>query len=327
MKHPAKIGLLLGLAAVIGVAGFWFNRAAGPEKRPAEKTTPGNAALSTPAPAAQPIRAVQPSVQSLQPPPLAETLSDAIRLIVRPDGKAGFSERVAAVHAIKEALNSEEIRAFYGYLLAPAHNQDQDDRVQENWLRNEMLDKLVRQPTLPAGLPDVLVAIYQDQDQDVVMRDYAVQHMTPAYAQAGADEKASLQQALWQAAQETDSSIAGTALLSLNDLAQSSAEFDQNQIAQTALKLAGDDQCGELARITAIQICGRMGVTQALSVALQLAQQAGSVPLRITAIAALGDLGDQNVETFLQQIAAGDEDRLKPAAVSALKRLNKRLGT
>ena len=325
MKHSAKIGLLLGTTAVIGAAVFWFNRAAGPVK-PAVETIPGSSpALSTTAPAAQPARVAQSSAQNLQPPLLAETLSEAMRLIVRPDGKAGFSERVAAVHAIKEALNSEEIRAFYGYLLAPAHNQD--DREQENWLRNEMLDKLVGQPALPAGLPKVLVAIYQDPDQDVVMRDYAIQHMNPAYAQAGAEGRAALQQALWQAAQETDSSIAGTALLALNDLAQNNTGFDRDQIAQTALKLAGDDQCGELARITAIQICGQMGVTQAAALALQLAQQAGSIPLRITAIAALGDLGDQGVETFLRQIVAGTEDRLKPAAVSALKRLKKRLGT
>ena len=136
-----------------------------------------------------------------------------------------------------------------------------------------------------------------------------------------------MRQALWQAAEETDSSIAGTALLALNDLAQNNAEFEKDKIARTALKLAGNEQCGELARITAVQICGQTDATQAAPLILQLAQNAGSIPLRITAIAALGDLGDRSAEGFLQQIAAGNEDRLKPAAESALKRLNKRLGT
>ena len=288
MKNSRKIGLFLGAVAVIAAAVFWFNRAAGPVKRPAVKTTHGSPAISTTAPAAQPASVAQSPAQSLQPPPPAETLSEAMRLIVQPDGKAGFMERVAAVHAIQGDLTAAEVRAFQDYLLVPAHNQD--SRVLENWLRNEMLDKLAGQPALPAGLPKVLIAIYEDADQDVVMRDYAIQHMNPAYAQGGPEGKAALQQALWQATSETDSSIAGTALLALDDLAESNAEFDRDKIARTALKLANDDQCGELARITAVQICGRMGVTQAASVTLQLAQQAGSIPLRIAAIAALGDV-------------------------------------
>jgi hypothetical protein len=319
MKNPAKISLLLAVVAAIAVAIFWFNRTAELARHPA-----GNPAISTTTPAAQPARVIQSSVQNLQQPQV-EALSEQMRLIVRPDGKTGFKERVAAVHAIKEDLNNEELRAFYGYLLAPAH--DQGDREQENWLRNEMLDKLVTQQKPPAGLIDVLNAIYQDKDQDVVMRDYAIQHMNPAYAQANTEEKTALRQALWQATGETDGSIAGTALLALNDLAQNNAEFEKNKITEVALKLAGDEQCGELARITAVQICGRSDATQAVPLVLQLAQSAGSIPLRISAIAALGDLGDRSVETVLQQIATGNEDRLKPAAESALQRLNKRLGT
>jgi hypothetical protein len=316
MKHSAKIVLLLAVAAVIAIAVFRFNRNTRQVRHPGDKL-PVTASVVQSAP-------VQSSAQTPQQPP-AGTLSEQMRLIVSPDGKAGFKERMAAVHAIKKDLSNEELRAFYGYLLAPAHTGE--DRVQENWLRNEMMDKLVTQQNPPAGLTDMLVAVYQDKNQDVVMRDYAIQHMNPAYAQAGAEEKSSLQQVLWQATGETDSSIAGTALLALNNLAQDNAEFDKEKITETALKLAGDEQCGELARITAVQICGQTGATQAAPLVLQLAQSAGSIPLRITAIAALGDLGDRSVETFLQQIAAGNEDRLKPAAESALKRLNKRLGT
>ena len=318
MKNPLKISLLLAVVAAIAVAMFWFNRNMRQAKPPAVSP-----AISTTAPVAQPAR-VQSLAQRLQQPPV-EALSEQMRLIVRPDGKMGFGERVEAVHAIKADLNSEELRAFYGYLLTPARNPD--DREQENWLRNEMLDKLVTQQKPPAGMADALVAIYQDKDQDVVMRDYAIQHMNPAYAQANTDEKESLRQALWQATDETDGSIAGTALLALNDLSQNNTEFEKNKITEVALKLAGNEQCGELARITAVQICGRADATQAVPQVLELAQSAGSIPLRISAIAALGDLGDRSVETFLQQIAAGNEERLKPAAESALKRLNKRLGT
>jgi len=249
-----------------------------------------------------------------------------LKPVLAPVPGSSFADRVKVLRARTANLADDEIKALYSYLLTPAHS-DNESRSDENWLRNVMLDRLTQQPNLPAGLAVVLISIYQDPQQDVVMRDYAIQHINPAYDRANTDDKAALNLVLWQAAGETDSSIAGTALLALSDLARSNAEFDRDQIAQTALKLAGDDNCGELARITAVQLCGQMGVQQASALIQQLARQTGSIPLRISAIAALGNLGDQGAETFLQEIAAGSEDRLKPAAETALKRLKKRLGT
>ena len=315
MKPALKVALIL--SAVLTVAGviLWLNRSG---VMAAQKNNAAGSVSSSPA-ATSARTAASRTLVTLAAMP------ERVRPIMEPEAGMTFGERVRAVRAICGELTGPEIELFYRYLRTPATNSPESEN--EHWLRNNMMDKLTGQPTRPAGLPDVLVAIYQDKNQDVVMRDYAIQHMNPAYAQARPDEKAVLRQALWQAVEETDSSIAGTALLALNNLAQNNAEFEKDKIAETALKLAGDEQCGELSRITAVQICGRTGTTQAEPLALQLAQSAGSIPLRITAIAALGDLGDRSVKAFLQQIAAGGEDRLKPAAESALKRLNKRLGT
>ncbi|HTI98993.1 MAG TPA: HEAT repeat domain-containing protein [Dongiaceae bacterium] len=192
----------------------------------------------------------------------------------------------------------------------------------EHWLRNELLDKLVSQPVLPADLAQLLVAIHQDTNQSPVMRDYAIQHVTPVYGQENGTEQAMLQATLWQTTQESDSGIAGTALLALQQLAQTDAGLERDRIGETALKLAGDDHASELARITAIQVCGRLTVTQAGPEALALAQDASqSTPLRLAAIATLGELGGAQVKPVLEQIAAGSEPRLKPAALVALQHL------
>ena len=315
MKPAVTIRLLLIAALVAGAALVWLNHhrrgASSPRFEPTAATvrTNASAVIGTTRTQATPV-----------------VLAPETRPIVVPNGQTAFVDRVKAIRALNRELTAEECKAFYAYLLAPAHSPA-GDRQNENWLRNVMLDKLVEQQVLPSGLADALVAIYRDPEQDVVMRDYAIQHITPMYDRASTEEKATLSQALWQATGETDSSIAGTALLTLNDLAQNNTEFEKDKIAEAALKLTGNKQCGDLSRITAVQICGRMGVTQAAPLVLELAQGAGSIPLRITAIAALGDLGDQSVETFLQGIAAGSDDRLKPAAESALKRLKKKLGT
>jgi HEAT repeat protein len=189
-----------------------------------------------------------------------------------------------------------------------------------------MMDKLTAQAALPADVAQVLVAIYQDPAQDVVMRDYAVQHLNPAYVQAGLEQRTILQQALWSAVTETDSSIAGTALLALQNLAQDHKEIDPDTLGEAALNLAGDGRCGELSRITAVQVCGRMGLNQAAPLLLQLAQTAESVPLQIASIAALGDVGDEAARNNLRQLASQADPRLRPALETALKKMNKRQG-
>ena len=245
--------------------------------------------------------------------------------ILVPTASSSFAERVAQIHALKD-LTAQELQALYGYLLSPS-SAASERRQEENWLRNDLMDKLTSQAALPKDLVQVLVAVYQDSVQDVVMRDYAVQHMRPAYAQAPPEERTVLQQALWNAVAETDGSIAGTALLALHDLARDFKEIDPDTLGEAALSLAGDGRCGELSRITAVQVCGRLGLKQAAPLLTQLVQDAPTVSLQIASIAALGDVGDPAARTYLQQLAGQAEPRLRPALQTALNKLNKRNGT
>ncbi len=319
MKPSVKIAVLLGAVVVAGSATVWLCHPPG-RQHEMGAATPQTSRAQVPPPAIPRANARPDSVTAAP-----DTVPESVRPIVAAATPTPFAERVKAVRALPADLTAQEIHAFYTYLLAPA-SSGAENRENENWLRNEMMDKLAEAPTLPAGLAGVLVAIYQDPAQDIVMRDYAVQHMMPVYAQASAEEKAALQQALWSAVAETDSSIAGTALLALRDLAQDHREIESNKLGEAALKLAGDDRCGELSRITALQVCGRMGINQAAPIMLQLAQGDGSVPLQIAAIAALGDVGKEEARNYLRQLAGQPEPRLRPALETALKKLNRRLG-
>jgi hypothetical protein len=244
---------------------------------------------------------------------------ERVRPILNGDGTVKFSDRVHAVRAIQTKLTEQEVEAFYRYLLAPTPQSGQD-LIGENWLRNEIMDKLVEQPAPPRGLSDVLIAVYQDTTQDAVTRDYAVQHMAPSYERANAEEQARLQAALWQATTETATSIGGTAMLALMDVAQVDSSLDRNRLAQIALESAANDRCGELARITAVQVCGRMAVQQALPVVEQLTQEAQNMPLRIAATAALGNYGTPEASNLLARVAASADPRQALAAQSALRR-------
>ena len=260
----------------------------------------------------------------------------SLRSILNGDIRPGYAECVKALQAINRDLMVEEAQALYLYLLTP-RNESQN-RAGENWLRNDIMDKLAQQTALPLGYPDVLVAVYQDHQQDPVMRDYALQYIPSVYERANTEEKTNLCTALWQALGETDSSIAGTSLLALLGISGgsgtdvsfantvdngvgASSTSGRAQLAQAAFKLANDDHCGELSRITAVQVCGRMKVEQALSVIEQLAQNAQTMPLRIAATAALGDLGNPAATDILKSLAVNSDPRQVPAAQSALNRL------
>ena len=134
-------------------------------------------------------------------------------------------------------------------------------------------------------------------------------------------EEETIRRVLHEALKEVDSSIAGTALLGLSQLAQDHPGFDRQQIAAAALKLAGEGAAGELTRITALQVCGRLGLKEALPVVSQVAKEGETMALRISAVAALGVLGGIEVKPFLQGLLSGAEERLKPPAHQALKRI------
>lgn len=257
---------------------------------------------------------------------VAKQPAPTVRQIVDAGEITDYGARIAAVHALGDQLSADEIEPLYAYLLQPSSAASKERRM-ENFLRNEIMDKLVAQQTLSAGLADVLAALYADKNQDVVMRDYAIQHMTPIYARCDPGEKAALHQALWQAVGETDSTIAGTALIALHQLATSHEEFDKAEIGAVALRVAGDETAREPARITALQVASQAGVMEVVPIARQLAQNAQSVPLRMSAIAALGNVGNEGAMNLLLNLTTGSDERSKATAEVALRHLKKRLGT
>lgn len=284
----------------------------------------------------------RPKASSEARKPLHGTVPDSLMAILTPDVGTEFGKRIEAVYSLGHNLDSAVLDSLFEFLANP--NLETGAEGRERFLRNEIMDKLVQQETVPDGLANLLLAIYENRQQDIVLRDYALQHMPVAYEKMTDEEKASLNEAMWQATAETDSSIAGTALLALLDVvgptppsgdvvgsltasvASAAPVDDRTRLAQTALRLASDERCGELARITAVSVCGRLGIREALPAITQSAQSAPSIPLRIAAIAALGDMGDRQAEAFLRQVAQSSETRLSGAAEAALKRVQKRLG-
>jgi HEAT repeat protein len=113
-------------------------------------------------------------------------------------------------------------------------------------------------------------------------------------------------------------------LIGLAHLSEISKDFDPDQIAKAALRMSAETGGGELARITAFQVCGRMKVAAAEPVLFQVAIGGETIPLRISAIGALGQVGDSQAKSLLMNILNGTEERLKRPAQQALLQIQSR---
>jgi hypothetical protein len=258
-----------------------------------------------------------------------ETLSPPVRLIV--SAQEVFATRFASAKLAGAHLSPADQQALYAFLL---ERNPLDAQQEGQVLKNRVMDALCELNPPPAQLGDLLIQMYRDVSQDAVLRDYAIQHLAAYYEQldqaagmdpqAKHDEETKVQSILWEALSEVGSSISGTALLALTRLSEGRPEFDRNQIGATALQLAKEAVAGELTRITALEVCARLGVGDALPL-LALAAQAGeTMPVRIAAVGALGVLGGSDQTALLNELANSPEERLKVPALQALKQISKR---
>lgn len=253
---------------------------------------------------------------------------ETVRPILHRD--ADRTARWLAVRGLKFPLTMDEKDAIYEFLQT-RHAEDSEQLGQV--LKNELLDALCAQVPLPADVGDLLTRMYRDREQNEVIRDYALQHLFTFYekveygisTEAATAIHAQVQEVLWEAVSEVQASLAGTALLGLSRLAETRRDLNPDRVAAAAAKLATDVDAGELTRISAMQVCGRLKVAEVLPALKEVAENASSIPLRISAIGVLGLIGGTPELDLLERILTDVNGRLKPAATLASKRIKHRL--
>jgi len=247
------------------------------------------------------------------------------------DENQAFETRLNSARTAVTNLAPAEVEALRAFLLK---RSPLDETQEGHVLKNALLDSVCELRSPPSELVDAIIQVYHDQSQDEVIRDYAVQHMAALHEQIDDNsssennnrqgELAKLRSVLWEAVGETDGSIAGTAILGLSHLSERSGDFNTDKIAETALRLATKEGVSELTRITALQVCASLGAAQALPVVTELAQRGETMPIRISAIGALGLLGEAGSKPFLNSLVESDEVRFREPALQALRRITQR---
>jgi len=258
-----------------------------------------------------------------------------------------ITQYVARIREISEELDEEDQRQLAKHLFECPENMRPEEW---HWFANEVMNKLCHQVIPYSELSDVLVSLANDRNVDIVIRDYAIQHiidrMVPVSAteafEENSDKRKLLTDSLLQNASELHLPISGTALQAMQIVlerakvgsfsAKQAEEFLLNEIEQkidaTALKLAQFSATHHLTRITAIQVCSQRKLVEVLKTSTAFAMDEGApVSLRLSAIASIGQLGSAKDAKLLEDLIPSSEQRIQKALSPALQKIHQRINS
>jgi hypothetical protein len=231
-----------------------------------------------------------------------------------------YNERLTIVRSLGGTLDRNEKDTLFIYLNRDLL-KDGTSRMQEHFLRNTIMDILVNQQNL-TGVAEGLLNVYRNRNLDPVVRDYAIQHLGVLYEKADSRPRNLIKDGLFQATAEMEGTLAGTGLLALNRLAGLYEDISSEQLAQAALLAAGNERISDESRTTALQVCALMQLPDAAQIAADILSNSENTHLQISAIAALGYVGDADQIEILSSILSDDSrQRLHLPAQTALERI------
>lgn len=271
-------------------------------------------------------------------PKIKSTLSEPILILTGKNGKdTGYKGRLTAMRSLGHDLAPHDVEALMAFMKATDVNTTTMRPIELNSIRNDLMELLLRQHTLPDGIGNLLVEVLENRNHSSMWRNYCLQFMTPFYERRAQELSTSqpdtkkiatdqqlhlVKQAMWKALEERHNSNAGTALLGLKALSTQFPQFDATQVRAAMVDLAQDPTASEANRITALRLCGEHGHTETLQTARAVAQKADTIVLRCAAIATLGDLGTKEDRFLLENYITTNEPRIARIAQVALEKIN-----
>lgn len=230
------------------------------------------------------------------------------------ESELDIHERVSQLENLDLPLDEGKLDAIYAFLEESAPPTGMG--VEEwRWLTDAVFTLLRNDGGDDARYVKQLESMFRNLSGDPFIRDYAVQHLGHLL-KAGHDPSEILP-VMRAAVAETGNTIAGSALLALDQ----NYPGDQ-ETAELAFRLASDPATHLASRVTALQVTASQQMTEALPLVLGIANDSSQpVPLRLSAIAALGTLGGNQHQGALNILSRSRNHLIRAASNSALQRL------
>ena len=112
-----------------------------------------------------------------------DAVSDAVKALVGLDGgEHDYNSLEAAIHELSKELSADDVAALREMLTWPNDKFPEGMRdIEINAVKNDVLDRLLRQTELPEGIGLQMTEMAFDPGNDPVWRDYCIQFMQPFY--------------------------------------------------------------------------------------------------------------------------------------------------
>ena len=288
-----------------------------------------------------------------------DKLSEAVKTLLGLDGKEhNYPELLEAIKALGTDLSAADVAALRDMLMFPNDRFPAKMRpIEINAVKNDVLDRLLRQKELSEGLGLQLAEMAADPGNDPVWRDYSIQFMTPFYervatkntkdtegdssvnsvsssetgGEKSSDEMTAVKEAMFQALEERSETLAGTSLIGLELLSRTHEEFDRKLIIEKTVEVASDESASPSCRLTALRLAslagkeqGAEGMANIADTTRSLAQTGETILLRSAAIVTLGEVGTAADREFLDTFASSDNKQIAAAARLALQKMDAR---
>jgi hypothetical protein len=225
------------------------------------------------------------------PPPIREAVDPTAKVETLPRVE-DYETMLVEVSALCDNLSESQIADLYGFLKRPLRDFKGMDAPSVASLKNQVMDKLLEQQTLPSDYGAEMIGLYRNRANDPLLRNFAVQHLD-LYAgamavrggyDAASDEALKIRAAMDAASRETESSIGGAALLALERLSRLDAKIDRAALAARAAACAANASSDLQTRIVAVQVCGEMRIKASGATLRALADDpAANTVLRLSA--------------------------------------------
>jgi hypothetical protein len=274
-----------------------------------------------------------------------ENLSAPVLALLGLDGKLhDYNSMLSAIGMLpKGNIAADDVAALRDMLTWPNDQFPEGMRdIEINAVKNDVLDRLLRQKKLPEAMGYQLVDMFADTESDPVWKDYCVQFMSGFYEKQSevlgvkfqegqseesaqsVDELDAVREAMFTALEVRNETIAGTALIGLELLSRSHGEFDRDMILDKASEIAANEAVSNESRLTALRMSALTGGDETTADTARLLAQTGETMLmRSAALVTLGETGGPEDRELIESFTF-DDDRQVAAAKLALEKMDAR---
>jgi len=241
--------------------------------------------------------------QNPEPPQLSETVRVDGLFATASGGTPRYSQQIAFLQTVGNNLNRTERAKLYEFL-----REAPNDRYTLH-VKDRVMMKLETQATTAPEYLEELATIALTTAINGELRGYTVQHLRSAYDEGNAEVRGLIRETLYQGVKDLNSNVCGTALLAMVNLQERYGDFVEEKIDAAVIALSTGKQVHLPSKVTAIQMAGKRGKKETLAEIRKMAENGENIVVKTAALAALGDLGNEEDLKFIELVIA-DKDKV-----------------